>query len=541
MKDLQAHFQRFRARYRTLKGWRIQVLLGFAGAFGVLGYAPFFWLPAYVLAMSLLILALDDVRHLKKPLRAGFARAWSFGAGHFLAGTAWVANAFLVSAGNHEWLIWAPLTLLPGGLALFWGVAGALYVRFAPRHMGKVAVFVTVMMGMEYLRATVFSGFPWNLPGYVFEAGKPISQTASLIGAYGLSVLTLYVAAAPSAFWARGQLWRRAFPSLLAGFLLISAYGYGSIRLNTVELEETDTQLALVQLDIPQEHKRYANRHEILDQYLELSLTLDLAQVDAVIWPEGAIPAFLLDSPSLIQTLSNRMPSETRLITGTPRANPPLDQSPEFYYNSMVSLYFDESTPTIEFQYDKTKLVPFGEGNPLRGLTRLFGFDSLAEAVPAYDPGTGPRIIEVETLPRFSPLICYEAIYPRFVEQVQYRPEWLLNISNDSWYGSSSGPKQLLNQTQYRSIEEGLSLIRVASAGVSGQVDALGQLRNGEDSLSTETVIITLLEGLDVPPYARYGNALCVFALLILASFTQFIAVAKGSYLASFRFRSEGR
>lgn len=519
----------------------MQALLGVAGAFGVLGYAPLFWLPAYLLSMSLLILALDDARRFKNALRAGFARAWSFGAGHFLAGTAWVANAFLVSAGNDEWLIWAPLTLLPGGLALFWGVAGALYLRFAPRHMGKVAVFVTVMMGVEYLRATVFSGFPWNLPGHVFEAGKPVSQTASLIGAYGLSVLTLYIAAAPSAFWARGVLWRRAFPSVLAAGLLASAYGYGAVRLDRVEFEETDTQLALVQVNIPQAQKRYANRHDILDQYLELSLALDLARVDALIWPEGAIPAFLLDSPGLLQNLSDRLPGETRLITGTPRADPPLNQSPDFYYNSMVSLYFDEFTPTVEFQYDKVKLVPFGEGNPLRRLTRVFGFDSLAEAVPAYDPGPGAQIIELDQLPRFSPLICYEAIYPRFVEQVQNRPEWLLNISNDSWYGSSSGPRQLLNQTQYRSIEEGLSLVRVASAGVSGQVDALGRMRSPDQSSSTESFTITLLEGLDAPPYARYGNALFVFVWLFLVIFTQFIAVTKSSYYASFRFRHEGR
>jgi len=532
---------RLRAHYRSLQGWKIHLFLALMGAIGVLGYAPFFWLPAYILAISALILALDDVRRFQRPIRAGFARAWSFGAGHFLAGTAWVANAFLVSAGNHEWLIWAPLTLLPGGLALFWGLAGALYVRFAPRHVGKVAVFVTAFMSVEFLRSTLLSGFPWNLPGHVFEAGQPVSQSASLIGAYGLSVMALYLAVSPAALLARGELWRRLAPAGLGLVLLASAYGFGVHRLSATQIEETQTRLALVQVNIPQEEKRFSNRYEVLEQYLDRSLSLDLESVDALIWPEGAIPAFLLDSPSLLRRLTDELPEQTRLITGTPRADPELNEAPEYFYNSMVSLILDETGGQLEFQYDKAKLVPFGEGNPLRSLTRLFGFGSLAEAVPAYDPGPGPKTVSVDGLPRFAPLICYEAIYPRFIERIQNRPEWLLNISNDSWYGNSSGPKQLLNQTQYRSIEEGIPLIRVASAGVSGQVDALGRLRNSQVTPSTETFTITLLEGLDAPPYARYGNALCVFAWLILVSLTQFIAVVKNSYWASFGNLHEGR
>ncbi|CAN0278625.1 unnamed protein product, partial [Chrysoparadoxa australica] len=204
-----------------------------------------------------------------------------------------VANAFLVSAGDHGWLSWAPLIVLPAGLALFWGLAGAVYVRRAPAHAGRIAVFILIVMAVEYLRSTVLSGFPWNLPGHVFEAGGAISQSAALVAAYGLSVLALCLFAAPAALSGPGSRLSRSIP-LISGLVLIAAsWSFGQVRLSQAQtLVESDYQLQLVSLNLPQEEKRYAARHDILDQYLALSP--DLTDVDAIIWPEGAIPAMLL-------------------------------------------------------------------------------------------------------------------------------------------------------------------------------------------------------------------------------------------------------
>lgn len=542
MRSVLDRARRLRATYRALSGWRLFLLMFALGAFSVLGHAPFFFWPAYALGLSALVLALDDAKVRPRPLRSGFARAFWFACGQFLAGTGWVANAFLVSAEDYAWLIWAPLIVLPAGLALFWGVAGALYVRLSPRHAGRIGVFTVTVMGMEFLRGTILSGFPWNLPGHVFEAGGAISQSASLIGAYGLSVLALFAFASPAALSGPGVRVARSIPMSLGALALLLCWGHGVHRLSQGEtLETSDHRLLLVSLDLPQAEKRYAARHAILDQYLDLSLSTDLTDVDAIIWPEGAIPAMLLDSPDLLEQIAGALPSHSRLLTGTARTDLGLNGQPRAYYNSLVSIRLDDSRPVLEAQYDKSRLVPFGESNPLRLLTEWVGFDSLSEIAPYYSPGSGAQTLNIEGLPGVAPLICYEAVYPRYSPRQLNRPDWLLNISNDSWYGNSAGPQQLLNQTQYRAIEEGLPLVRVAAAGVSGQIDPYGRLIESIPSKSTEVLMITLLEGLGETPYGMYGNALWMIVLLVLASVAHFLSVVTTTYLGRRPQPTEGR
>ncbi|WP_440958399.1 apolipoprotein N-acyltransferase [Oceanicaulis sp. LC35] len=542
MTGLLHRARRLRAAFRALSGWRLFLLIFVLGAFSVLGHAPFFFWPAYAVSLSALVCALDDARRRARPLRSGFIRGFWFACGAFLAGTGWVANAFLVSAGEYAWLIWAPLIVLPAGLALFWAAAGALYVRFAPRHAGRIGMFVLSLMALEFLRSTILSGFPWNLPGHVFEAGGAISQTASLIGAYGLSVLALFVFSAPAALSGPGSRLSRLVPLALGAGLILASWGYGQARLSGADgLERTQDQLLLVSLNLPQTERRYSARHDILQAYLALSEDVDLSRTDAVIWPEGAIPAMLLDSPDLLADLADGFPDGTRLITGTARSEIGLNGQPRAYFNSLVSIILEENHAVLEAQYDKSRLVPFGEGNPLRGLTEWFGFDSLSEIAPYYSPGSGARTLNLEGLPGLAPLICYEAVYPRYSPRQSNRPEWLLNISNDSWYGNSSGPQQLLNQTQYRAIEEGLPLVRVAASGISGQIDPYGRLIESIPSKSTEVLMITLLEGLGETPYGMYGNALWVIVLLVLAAVAHFLSVVTSAHLGRSRQPVEGR
>jgi apolipoprotein N-acyltransferase len=540
MTGVLLRLRRFRSGYRALSGWRLFAVLFGLGAFGVLGHAPFFFWPAYAVALSALVLTLDDAKRRPKPLRSGFARAWWFASGQFLAGTGWVANAFLVSAGDHAWLIWAPLIVLPAGLALFWGLAGAVYVRRAPSHAGRIAVFILLIMAVEYLRSTVLSGFPWNLPGHVFQAGGAISQSAALVGAYGLSVLALCLFAAPAALSGPGSRLSRSVPMMCGLVLIAASWGFGQVRLGQAQtLVETDYQLQLVSLSLPQEEKRYAARHEILQQYLALSS--NLTDVDAIIWPEGAIPAMLLESPDLLAEIADALPPGMRLITGTARVDRGLNGRPNAYYNSLISLRLESDRPVLEAQYDKSRLVPFGESNPVLSLTDWLGFDSLSELAPYYSPGHGARTLQLDGLPDMAPLICYEAVYSRYSPRQLNRPEWLLNISNDSWYGNSAGPQQLLNQTQYRAIEEGLPLVRVAAAGISGQIGPYGRLIESIPSRSTEVLLITLLEGLDDTPYGMYGNALWVIALLILAALMHCLTVVSFTYSGRRPRPAEGR
>lgn len=488
------------------------------GAFGVLGHAPVFFQPAFMLALVVLVWALDDARRLRRPARAGFARAWSFAAGQFLAGTFWVANAFLVSAEDHAWLIWAPLTLLPGGLALFWGVAGAAYVRFAPRGPQRTAIFAACFLAVELLRSHILSGFPWNLPGHVFPGGGEISQIASVIGASGLSALVLYAFAAPAALAGPGRPRSRVTPLAIGLVLVASAWGFGALRLAGAETEAGGERVRVVQLFLPQQDKRYARRHEILDQYLALTNAPGLEDVDAVIWPEGAIPAFLLNSPDLLAAIHATLPEDGLLITGTPRAEFDAGGEPSAYFNALAALRAGPERLYLEATYDKARLVPFGEGNPLRPLTRLIGFETLNQYAPSYDAGIGARTLDVEGLSPFAPLICYEVIYSRFAPRGSDRPDWLLNISNDSWYGNSAGPQQHLNQARYRSIEEGLPLVRAASAGISGLINPYGIGIHLLPIDATQAIDIDLPRRLDETVFARYGSIpwMIVFIIVVI-------------------------
>lgn len=511
-----ARLRWLRARARALSGLRLHAALFAVGAFGVLAHTPFHIQPALIAAYCALVWSLDGARRTAAPVKAGFARAWSFAAGQFLAGTWWVANAFLVQAEDYAWLIWAPLILLPAGLALFWGAAGAVYARIAPRGVHRITVFAGAFMLVELARSVVLSGFPWNLPGHVFAAGGAISQIASVIGAAGLSALVLFAFAAPAALAGRGPALGRAMPVMLGIVLLAGAWGWGTLRLSDAHTVQTDQTVRVVQINLDPRDKTYAVRREILRRYLDLSSAPGVEAVSAIVWPEGAVPAFLLNEPDLLGDIRQALPDGTLLMAGTARSKPRAGGGPDRYFNAMVALRMDADWMEMEGAYDKVRLVPFGEGNPLAVLTRLFGFDTLSNLVPFYSPGDAAQTLHLRGLGPVAPLICYEVIFARFAPRGDERPEWLVNISNDSWYGSSAGPRQHLNQAQYRALEEGLPLVRAASNGVSGQIDPYGRIEHALSVDAEAFIDVVLLERLDDTPYAHYGDGPWGIAFLIL-------------------------
>jgi len=474
------------------------------GALSVTGFAPLFWLPVYIICVSALVLALEQARRGPRPVRSAAWRGFAFGFGQFLAGTFWVANAFLVSAADHAWLIWAPILLLPAGLALFPAAAAAAYALLPARRLDAALRFASVFFLAELARASILSGFPWNLPGHVWPAGGAVSQTAALIGATGLGFFTLYLAAAPAVFVRPGALARRAAPLALSIGVFAGAAVFGAVRLGAAETGLTDTRVRLVVIDLPQAEKRYENRAAILQRYLAQTSRPGLETIDAVVWPEGAVPALFLREPELLAATAQVLGGEASLLTGTTRWEP--DGSRDRYFNSLAALRFTPDGPRLLGLYDKSKLVPFGETNPFRGLTERAGFDTLAALAPGYDAGPGPEIMSVPGLPPFVPLICYEVIFPRFApEENSPQSSFLLNVTNDSWFGHSSGPQQHFNQAAYRAIESGHPLLRAASAGVSGQIDPYGRRVDAAPLQDDWSLDVQLLESVKKPLYSQLG------------------------------------
>ncbi|WP_156823356.1 apolipoprotein N-acyltransferase [Woodsholea maritima] len=491
-------------RLRALRGWEAGLALAGLGALSVWSMAPTYVVPALMIGLVGWIWALDSGSTLR-PIRSGFWRGWTFGFGYFFASVWWTVNAFLVEGQSYVWLIWVPLIVFPAGLALFWGVVGALYRRLNLKGPLRVVIFVALMIVIEMTRSVVFSGFPWNLPGHVWAAGGVISQNAAFIGASGLSALTLFMLSAPAALWGGERLWMRVLPSACGVLILIGLVSFGAMRLAQAEDQAlSETRLRLVHLDIPQSLKTYEHRFQLLERYLDHSFVPGYQDVDAIIWPEGAIPGFVLRDPDIGQRLREQTPDQTRLIIGTPRATT-LDGRID-YYNSLVTLVKNDEKLHLEGVYDKVKLVPLGEGNPLITVTELLNFTSLSQNSPFYSSGKNASTLTLPGLPSFAPLICYEAIFPRFIPRGNDRPDWMLNISNDAWYGDSAGPKQLMTMTRYRAIEEGLAMVRSASSGVSGQIDGYGRMHDIAPDSSDGVLDFRLLEPLDETFYAVYGD-----------------------------------
>jgi apolipoprotein N-acyltransferase len=386
-------------------------------------------------------------------------------------------------------------------------------------------MFAAAFLVVEALRSVILSGFPWNLPGHVFEAGGAVSQIASLIGALGLSALTLYAFAAPAALAGRGSAMSRAYPLVVAGLALGAAWIWGAARLSSAEVEPVDTQLRIVQLDRDQTQLRPEARTEILDEYLALTTQPGLGEIDLIIWPEGSIPAYLLNEPALLERIHTALPNGARLVAGTPHVVWGPDDLPQTYHNSLHALRMATDAIVAEDRYDKAKLVPFGEANTLAALTRPFGLETLSQYGVGFDPGPGARTLTLDGLPSFAPLICYEVIYSRYTLRANNRPAWLLNISNDSWYGHSAGPAQLLNQAAYRSIEEGLPLVRSATAGMSGLIDPYGRVVQIASVEESQVLDLVLLASSDEPFYGRHGNGPWLIAFVILIGLAQFLPV----------------
>ena len=481
------------SRILAVDRFRGFVLTVFLGAVSVLGHAPFYLWPITIICLALLMLRLDgatqqNLPKQERPLRAGFWRGYAFGFGYFLAGLYWVSSAFLSRPGFE---LMAPFgaVLMAAGLALFWGLAGLVYVRLSrggASSIWRAGIFASVFFIAEFLRGHIFSGFPWNLPGYIFAAGKPISQIASIVGIYGLTALVFFLSASVALWIQRKQRW---LPFAVSVALVASCFSYGMLRLSRADIQYVDgVKLRIVHANIPQRDKFDPGKYiSTANTYLDLSRSAGFEDVTHIIWPEGAVPGLMFEDPGLMVALDNMFRSGQGsppvFITQTLRAETNPGTNKLAYYNAAAAVTFkDGQAPVISPYYDKQKLVPFGEFIPGGTFMEKIGLHSLSTALESMSAGKTGNVPELAGLPPASIQICYEIIFPGFTARAQPQngqsAKWILNLSNDSWYGNSTGPRQHINQARYRAIEQGLPVIRATSGGISGVIDPYGRQLN---------------------------------------------------------------
>ena len=520
-----AHFAALARTAGALTGWRRSALAAALGALSAAALPPGHALPLLLVSFTGLVWLVHASR---SPWRAAVA-GWWFGFTHFLVGIYWIGAAFLTDPSRFGWLM-APAVL---GLSAFFALFPAL-AAFAVRLnrlplAGRVIAFAVAWTAVEWLRGNILSGFPMNLMGTVWMPSLGMIQSTAWFGVYGLSFVTVLAAAAPAALAApraEERAGRRTWLNPAVAFSLLAAiWAGGEARLALApDLAPTGVNLRLVQANVDQSRKWEEGLREAgLAQHVILSHEPGFDEADIIIWPEAAVTFFFDESATLKTFVSRAAPPGGYVITGAPRRTRSGGRAIA-YWNSLHAL---APGGEILASYDKHHLVPFGEYMPLRG---ILNFRVLTYGAVDSSPGPGPRTLRLPDVPPFSPLICYEAVFPGEVvadgAAADQRPQWLLNVTNDSWFGHTAGPHHHFQAARLRAVEEGIPLVRAANTGISAVVDSHGRV-TGELGLGMAGVLdVPLPPALDTQtPFARLGGWTYAILLLLATAVTFAIGV----------------
>jgi len=500
---------------RALTGWRRALVALAAGMATALSLPPVNLWPVLFLAVPVLLLLLEGLP--RQTIGKSFLLGWLFGLGYFIFALQWIGFAFFVDAETYLWMMPFAVGGLAAAMAIYWGLAALAVNALGWRGLRLVLGFAVTLALAEWLRGHLFTGFPWAAPGLAVDGMGVVAQSASVIGMTGLTLLIILWAGLPLVLIGRRH--RIAAANLLLLLPLIWAFGF--YRLSSATNEDVaGVTLRIVQPNIAQDAKwRDDNARAIFETLQSLSSAATpgrpegIAGVTHIIWPESAVP-FLIDEGGVPERELRRMlGGRTVLITGALRRDlvsmEPLDSV--LVRNSVI--VFD-GLAEVMARYDKWRLVPGGEYLPLAGLFEPLGFSRVVTVPGNFAPGPGPVTFDIPGAPPVSLSVCYEAIFPHRLIDPLKRPDWLLNVTNDGWFGHSTGPWQHLAQARLRTIEQGLPMARAANTGISAVIDPYGRSRSAL-ALGEQGVLDAALPApLPATIYSRFGD--WTFAVLLV-------------------------
>ena len=515
-------------RFDGLEGWRLYLTVFALGAVVTVALPPLNWWPGLIVGFTGLVWVLDACKRRK----VAFLVGWWFGFGYLGLGLYWISFALLIEPERVGWMVPFAALGLPALLATWIGLATLIVREFGAPGVTRVVLFAVGWSAAEWLRGHALTGFPWNLIGYAATASDALLQAAAVIGIYGVGFFIVLAAAVPATLGG-GESSRSRFhrygPVLVVFLLIAVAWGSGALRLAGAQDDTVaDVNLRLVQANIAQHHKWQEERRRAnLIRHLQLSSRTGSDSVTHVIWPETAVPYFLANDPDLLRTIGGLVGPEGLVITGAPRTTVKRE-SPLRVWNAIHAV---DHEGEIVGTYDKSHLLPFGEYVPFRSLLRRLGVERIAAGQGDFQAGLGPKALTLPGLPPVSPLICYEAIFPGEVVANGPRTAWLLNLTNDAWFGNTAGPYQHFAMARTRAVEEGLPLVRVANTGVSGVADAYGRVIAQIDLGETGVIDTALPVSLSAPTlFSRWGDAGLVMILIVAVIYTRLI---KGPRIAT--------
>ena len=513
--------------------WAYYIFCFFLGLAGVLGHAPYFIWPVTLLMFALLFhlfLLAETPKH-------AFWTGWITGLGYFAGQIYWIGSAFIARGEEFIWL----MPFMVGGLALllavFWGFAGRIFKKHCSDTRFPYLVLAGLIFLAEMVRGHLFGGFPWNLPAYIFKAGDPLSQSASLWGVYGLSLFVLVV----SALMARILFQKSYLSGVFAALLIVGNLGFGLFRLGAADPAFVDdVKIRIVSSPFSQKDKMDINQpeksREIVQDHINLTAAAGLETITHVIWPEGVLDMDIHRVPQVRavmgQTLSAGNNNPPIWILNSARIQESGD-GVDYYNSSSAWSFSNQIDGELIAMADKRKLVPFGEIIPGGKWVEKIGMRVISEDIGSFTPASSKNIVDITGLPKGTIQICYEIVFSGFTtRRSDERPQWILNQSNDAWFGTGAGPEHHANIARYRAIEEKIPLIRSASNGYSGIIDPWGRYvayappdsRQVIDSRLPQAIGESLPFGLINPIWA-----LLTFILILIARRLRVVSLGGGA------------
>lgn len=478
------------------------------GALSVLALPPFFQFYILFITFSGLFLLTEKSETAFKAFGVGY---W-FGFSFFAIGFSWVGNALLIDAETMWWLY--PIALFSAGIVFgfFTAIPALIAYKFRNTYF-KYMAFCSMLVIFEWIRSFILTGFPWNQFGSVLAFDIRLLQTASIFGTYGLSLFVILICSAMGLYLSE----RDAKSGITAAAVILTItlgvllYGNGRLQSNTF-FDPSDIKVRLVQPSIAQELKwDRQTLEENLKSYIDMSKSPGLNNVDFVIWGETASPFPLDMDPNHLTMTAKAAPEKGYLVTGSLRYE---YNENDKTYRPANSLFVINRDGDIEEYYDKHHLVPFGEFIPLKEYLPEW-IKPITKVVGDFIKGSGNKTFELDKYPSFGPLICYEIIFPSEIINKKNKPHWLINVTNDGWYGDSMGPRQHLVTTQLRAVEEGVAIVRVANTGISAVISYTGEILGSIPLGKKDILDIYLPKKLSTPTlYGKFGNYLIVILFL---------------------------
>lgn len=503
---LENRLSRLSAAVEALSGYRRYGVAFVFGAILSLSMPPYGLFPLLWLCFPVLVWLLRGAGSAK----TAFAVGWVFSFGFLMCSLYWTAASMFVDIAHFWWAVPLAVAGLPALFAVYYGLAALAAYRLGCKGLPGALTVGLCWFAADIARSYMFTGFPWNIFGYAWSNVLPVLQITSVFGIYGLTLFTLVAAVTPAALHPLCRPVRGAVLLSAAFFAAVALWGEARIK-STQITYVPDVRLRLVQPNIPQVQKwRMDSRARDFQLLLDLSSQPADVMPTHIIWPETASTYYLAEDDYHRKAIASVIPASSSVITGVIRRTK-ADDGQTLFYNSLVAV---DGMGRLVAGYDKVHLVPFGEFMPLR---KYLPLNALAAGDADFSAGPAARSLRVLGLPSFSPLICYESIFSGEVVDQNDRPDFILNVTNDGWYGDTIGPYQHFAIASVRAIEEGLPMVRVANTGISAIWDPLGQVIK-ELRLNQKGIVDTgLPHSLPLTFFSSFGHIPALVACVFMA------------------------